>query len=236
MRPHVRHYSTTRFIAAASERQLQTYFTPIRAVVRYRGGGQGGQWGIRKSKQSGRYAHTRGTREVRGATWSPNPRATHEPRLRARIHAQRPKGPHVAQCLLRPNRAHVEAGWRTHPPRSGPSLVVARQPLEAPATDHGTISITGRQAQGSKKGRSPIRDTSHYGRVGGRSQPTSFVCVKKVWSPHRTVLLLVNSIYTPTLVSRLCVEASQGARQFEVAHATRATLRRSLLAASARTG
>ena len=78
MRPHVRHYSTTRFIAAASERQLQTYFTPIRAVVRYRGGGQGGQWGIRKSKQSGRYAHTRGTREVRGATWSPNPALTHE--------------------------------------------------------------------------------------------------------------------------------------------------------------
>lgn len=45
------------------------------------------------------------------------------------------------------------------------------------------------QSQGGRvgqeeRGRSPTRDTSHYGRVGGRSQPTSFVCVKKVWSPH----------------------------------------------------
>ena len=236
MRPHVRHYSTTRFIAAASERQLQTYFTPIRAVVRYRGGGQGGQWGIRKSKQSGRYAHTRGTREVRGATWSSNPRATHEPRLRARIHAQRPKGPHVAQCLLRPNRAHVEAGWRTHPPRSGPSLVVARQPLEAPATDHGTISITGRQGKAVRKAGPPYATRVITAGWGGEANRRLSFVSKKCGHLITVLLPLVNSIYTPTLVSRVCVEASQGARQFEVAHATRATLRRSLLAASARTG
>ena len=184
MRPHVRHYSTTRFIAAASERQLQTYFTPIRAVVRYRGGGQGGQWGIRKSKQSGRYAHTRGTREVRGATWSPNPRATHEPRLRARIHAQRPKGPHVAQCLLRPNRAHVEAGWRTHPPRSGPSLVIARQPLGS----HGPVgTITGRQGRAGRK--RPVPHTRHESlRQGGGAKPTDVfrLCQKSVVTSSRS--------------------------------------------------
>ena len=180
-------------------------------------------------------AHERYTRGAWSYVDGPNPRATHEPRLRARIHAQRPKGPHVAQCLLRPNRAHVEAGWRTHPPRSGPSLVVARQPLEAPATDHGTISITGRQGKAVRQAGPPYATrVSTAGWGGEANRRLSFV--SKKCGHLITVLLLVNSIYTPTLVSRVCVEASQGARQFEVAHATRATLRRSLLAASARTG
>lgn len=100
------------------------------------------------------------------------------------------------------------------------------------ATDHGTI--TGRQSKASKN--RPVPHTRHESlRQGGGAKPTD-VFVSKKCGHLITVLLLVNSIYTPTLVSRVCVEASRGARHFEVAHATRATLRRSLLAASARTG
>ena len=53
------------------------------------------------------------------------------PRLRARIHAQRPKRAH-ARCtvFLRP-RCQIARTWRlahTTPPRAGPTMVVARQP------------------------------------------------------------------------------------------------------------
>lgn len=277
MRPHVRHYSTTRFIAAASERQLQTYFTPIRAVVRYRGGGQGGQWGIRKSKQSGRYAHTRGTREVRGATWSPNPALTHElPTSHDCARASTRNGQR-AHTLHSAYYGQIARTWRrggAHTRRARAHIVgrcaaATRQPRT-------TGQSQGGRARHQKIGRSPTRDTSHYGRAGGRpvgrravrrvglsaqsgdprerrsrirregnyesviksrkrSQPTS-LCQKSVVTSTVLVRRAGTRCYTPTLVSRVCVEASRGARHFEVAHATRATLRRSLLAASARTG
>ena len=175
--------------------------------------------------------------------------------------------------MLTTAKSRARGGGVAHTPAAlGPIVGRCAAATRQPRT---TGQSQGGRARHQKIGRSPTRDTSHYGRAGGRrrasrrparraqcsvrgiraresrrrregnyesviksrkrSQPTS-LCQKSVVTSTVLVRRAGTRCYTPTLVSRVCVEASRGARHFEVAHATRATLRRSLLAASARTG
>ena len=113
-------------------------------------------------------------REVRGATWSPNPALTHElPTSHDCARASTRNGQR-AHTLHSAYYGQIARTWRrggAHTRRARAHIVgrcaaATRQPRT-------TGQSQGGRARHQKIGRSPTRDTSHYGRAGGRRRRAS---------------------------------------------------------------
>ena len=165
------------------------------------------------------------------------------PRLRARIHAQRPKRAH-ARCTVLLRSCQIARTWRTQTaPARG-----ANDGRCAAATVYGTVlrgatsrdrPVPTRQRQRERPCSGSFSLKAHRISFPGSAGPPHHgpcSCTNRtkdmILKSDRSLRAHVATTHRPCGIAGV----RRGARHFKVAHAIRATLRRSLFAASARTG